>query len=118
MDINTIVQFTILPAPVSPCLKFTTPNIEVPLRLWSKFTSCTLFPHILTLNSPGKENDPYYRSESELLGKSFDGPFYYPYQRKIKSKGRIEKSKKIFDKEKDHERKRRKRRRLVVKKRV
>ena len=48
-----------------------------------------------------KEDDPFYRSESELLGKSFDGPFYYPYQRKIKSKGRVEH--KVFDKkDKEH----------------
>ncbi len=64
--------------------------------------------------SSKKEKDPFYRTESELAGRSFDGPFYYPYQRKIKSKGRVDK--KIFDKEgkHGHEDTRRRRRRLLV----
>lgn len=49
--------------------------------------------HVPSSHAHGKKKnsgkkDPYLRTEAELKGKNFDKPFYYPYKRKIKTKGR------------------------------
>jgi len=56
-----------------------------------------------------KKDDPYYRTESELVGKDFDKPFYYPKTRKILPKKAAEERKKLL-----HDKRRRRRRLRVV----